>query len=173
MKILDSARSFFDGVSNLIAWAPIIFRDRDWDHSFLLKILEFKFRRMKKCLGAARHIDSDVVARELTDCADACHRILLDDYASEEFLAHSLRWGDSVCPKCGEFACRCYPVQGEEGGTIAYELVTQYQNAHTPEEEKQARQEFHNIVWLEGQRMQADLIFICSTMKARLFSWWD
>ena len=34
------------GVENLIKWFPIIWNDRDWDHVYLLRIMEKKMRQM-------------------------------------------------------------------------------------------------------------------------------
>lgn len=34
------------GIGNLFSWFPIIWRDRDWDHVFLLNMMEKKFARM-------------------------------------------------------------------------------------------------------------------------------
>lgn len=39
-------RNIIQGVKNLIAWFPVIWKDRDWDRSFLLRILQFKLKRM-------------------------------------------------------------------------------------------------------------------------------
>lgn len=37
---------FLQGIKNLIKWFPVIWNDRDWDHMYLLKMLEFKFSNM-------------------------------------------------------------------------------------------------------------------------------
>jgi hypothetical protein len=40
------------GVRNLWRWAPIIWRDRDWDHGYLSRILEFKLYTMYNYLNS-------------------------------------------------------------------------------------------------------------------------
>lgn len=41
-------KRFMYGVRNLIKWFPIIWRDRNWDNSFILNILKFKISDMSK-----------------------------------------------------------------------------------------------------------------------------
>ena len=44
-------RNFVCGVKNLIKWGPIIWRDRDWDDSFLFEIIKFKISNMSESHG--------------------------------------------------------------------------------------------------------------------------
>lgn len=39
------------GVRNLIKWLPIIWKDRDWDEYFLLRMMEKKFKNMSEYHG--------------------------------------------------------------------------------------------------------------------------
>jgi len=41
-------RNFVRGVKNLIKWGPIIWKDRDWDDSFLFEIIKFKISNMSE-----------------------------------------------------------------------------------------------------------------------------
>jgi len=40
-------RNIINGISNLIYWFKIIWKDRDWDYSFLLTILKHKLESME------------------------------------------------------------------------------------------------------------------------------
>ena len=40
--------NIYKGIKNLIKWAPIIWKDRDWDYSFTFKILKFKIENIKQ-----------------------------------------------------------------------------------------------------------------------------
>jgi hypothetical protein len=44
-------RNFVRGVKNLIKWGPIIWKDRDWDDSFLFEIMKFKISNMSESHG--------------------------------------------------------------------------------------------------------------------------
>lgn len=44
-------KDLYRGVKNLIKWFPVIWRDRDWDHSYIFKILEHKLKSQAKYIG--------------------------------------------------------------------------------------------------------------------------
>lgn len=37
-------RYLFESIKNLLRWFPVIFKDRDWDHTFILRILYYKIK---------------------------------------------------------------------------------------------------------------------------------
>lgn len=39
-------RDVYTGIKNVFVWLPIIWNDRNFDHEYLARIMEFKFRRM-------------------------------------------------------------------------------------------------------------------------------
>ena len=41
-------RDFIEGIKNLIKWFPIIWKDRNWDHSYIYEILKFKLKKTFK-----------------------------------------------------------------------------------------------------------------------------
>jgi len=45
-------RNFVDSVKNLIAWFPIIWKDRDWDDHYIFEVLKFKIKRQAKYIGS-------------------------------------------------------------------------------------------------------------------------
>lgn len=68
------------GVMNLFEWLPIIWFDRDWDHSFLLTLLEFKFSRMAKVQSNGHSMSGPRYAKQLRVCAELARRLNEDDY---------------------------------------------------------------------------------------------
>ena len=45
-----------NGIRNLIKWWPVIWRDRDWDHSYLSRLIEFKLVSMYVFLNSDRAV---------------------------------------------------------------------------------------------------------------------
>jgi hypothetical protein len=43
-------RDIKQGISNMVAYAPLIWRDRDWDYEFLYRMLLFKMKRMQPAI---------------------------------------------------------------------------------------------------------------------------
>ena len=69
------------GPYNLARWFKIIWYDCDWDHSFLLKILAYKFRRMAERQENARVVVSwGRQARQLRICQHLVERLNKDEY---------------------------------------------------------------------------------------------
>ena len=55
-----SLRSFFQNILRVFEWAPVIWKDRDWDYAFVDNILLYKYKRLYKQL----HKDSKFVQYE-------------------------------------------------------------------------------------------------------------
>ena len=76
MGIRDTVDDIFYGISNLCYWLPTIWRDRDWDHIYLSRILERKLSSMARCHEIyGHHVDHKEVARDLRICAEVFRRL--------------------------------------------------------------------------------------------------
>lgn len=69
----------YRGLRNVYRWAPVIWRDRDFDWSYLAEIMEYKLRRMGGVVNARRH------RREMLVCAELLRRLRADDYWQQEW----------------------------------------------------------------------------------------
>lgn len=64
-------------VRRICAWLPLLWRDRDWDQAFLVRIVEYKLRRMADCIERNQIVMSaDRTARDLRIAAEHLHRYL-------------------------------------------------------------------------------------------------
>ena len=92
-QLLHAFRQFRDGISNLIVWFPIIWKDRDWDHTFMLDILSFKLHRMNKYF----HSDDSFADRNYEPTKTAYQKLLfstiLVDYLKEQKY-HDVAFGE-------------------------------------------------------------------------------
>jgi len=73
-------RSIKDGIINIIRWTPIIWGDYDFDWEFLAKIMEYKLRRMSKCLNNGIAVNSDRQSRQTLICAELIKRLRADEW---------------------------------------------------------------------------------------------
>jgi hypothetical protein len=72
------------GISNLWAWLPIIWKDRDWDSWFIYQIIEFKLRRQSNYIGRKdRHTRAQEDAKDMLICADLINKVKDSYYDSE------------------------------------------------------------------------------------------
>lgn len=50
-KVREWYYDFTEGIRNIIRWAPVIYRDRDWDQHFIYEILKTKLEFQAKYIG--------------------------------------------------------------------------------------------------------------------------
>ena len=73
-------REFIQGIKNLIKWFPVIWKNRDWDHTFIYDILMFKLEQQAKYIGGKdRHMNAKRDAEIMLLCTK------LIDLSSNEF----------------------------------------------------------------------------------------
>ena len=48
--------NLYQNILRVFAWLPVIWKDRDYDHMFLMYILEFKLKRIRKHLQSSHAI---------------------------------------------------------------------------------------------------------------------
>lgn len=59
-------RNIFIGIKNIIEYTPIIYQDRDWDYQYLLYLMKFKLKRIRKCIKDDNIIvDAQKVSEEI------------------------------------------------------------------------------------------------------------
>lgn len=77
------------GIINLIVWFPIIWNDRQWDNSYLYKILIKKIELKERFFlsNESHTLNSDQVAKQLSQVKQALIRLYDEDYlAADEFI---------------------------------------------------------------------------------------
>lgn len=50
-------------IKNLIAWFPVIWKDRDWDRYYLYNIMIFKLNKMEKFFNSNKTFTADAKER--------------------------------------------------------------------------------------------------------------
>jgi hypothetical protein len=86
IAVVAPFRGVYYGIRDLVVYAPLIWRDRDWDSSFMLEIWEFKLRRMERHFRRyGHHLNSGRAADQMRLCAALCKRIHENNYLSHMF----------------------------------------------------------------------------------------
>lgn len=79
----------FYGIKNIITYAPLIYRDRDWDFSYIDIMLRFKLKRMSELLRIKdRHTTTQQHVKQINFCIKLLDRLIADDYTHPEYLNH-------------------------------------------------------------------------------------
>jgi hypothetical protein len=77
-------RYFLEGVRNIIRWIPTLYHDRDWDGSYILKILQKKIEHQRKELvNANRHTEVERDNRYMTLALNLLERVREEHYSLE------------------------------------------------------------------------------------------
>lgn len=155
--MLDTIRMYWEAVCRVLAWIPVIWRDRDYDYVFIYKILRYKLSRMEKACSIA--IDKHT-AEDLRLAQNLLKRLEEDNYAELEEKYHERRWG-MLDIKFTE-TCNPHVNLGE----------FYYEKAKSPEENAKANKEASDIGRRADKRRENDLDYLFFHMQKNIQRWW-
>ena len=174
MKILNNIiypfRDFYRRVKNILRWLPTIWRDRDWDDSYITEILikKLEFTRDFYLSDKAYSAEAGNVALEIQEAIDRLH-VTRDSWEFYEDPAL-----EQLEKKWGKTTFNFIPYKHDENGNVlSYEMKSETENVETSKDEEQYRKEFREA--LEDARKQ----YLKDKKKAYEFiaknidKWWD
>lgn len=85
--MLSTLKSLPARIQTILAWLPILWRDRDWDYAFLLRIIEFKISRMRRHHLKHSHAGKREIHRithHMRTCELLLKRLQNDEYLEAE-----------------------------------------------------------------------------------------
>lgn len=96
-------KDFYRGVVNLIKWLPIIWKDRDWDSSYIFKILEHKLKLQSKGIADRDiHVNAKRDSEIMLTCVKLMEKIREDYYQMEYTDYHKSKyWFEPIEDKPG------------------------------------------------------------------------
>lgn len=94
--MIDSIRNFFypvkrffSTIKNLLRWFPVIYRDRDWDDSYIFEILQFKLKNQADYISKRDFYEgAQIDARNMRICVNLIEKIKEGTYESEHMDYH-------------------------------------------------------------------------------------
>jgi len=85
-------KQFFRRIYNLYRWFPIIWKDQDWDHSYIFEIFKFKLKNQAEYIGTKdRHNSAKRDAEIMMLCVRLMDKIQNDYYEDEYHDYHTLK----------------------------------------------------------------------------------
>jgi hypothetical protein len=91
-------------IENIIGWSKVLWNNFDWDHAYLLEILEYKLQKMKKYFETSGFIEKeeyDKMIEKISICLDACKQLRNTEYEDilyekyyEKYPFHIDTWVD-------------------------------------------------------------------------------
>jgi hypothetical protein len=166
-------KKIIDGILNIIKWAHVIYKDRDWDGSFIFEILKFKLiQQRKELVGANRHTGVEDTNRYITLCLNLIERIQEETYNLEyqDFVRERIWFtdnGDETSTLNSEIEYENFT-----GYFLKYQIQTKRLVEKNPElalEENKMRLALR-LSDLNQSRCQALLFKI---LNEKINRWWD
>lgn len=152
--IKEKYYKFTQGIGNLIKWFPIIWRDRNWDESYLLEIMSFKMKQMAELNRNYGHaVNSDEIADQLYECSRLAQRIASNNYMDEAF-GDEIYLVDKTVMDFVE----------NENGTKALKFTG------LTEREKDRKFELYKK---QDNLLEKDIELLFDNMKKNIRTWWD
>ena len=97
MALGQQIRYFINSIKNLIRWAPIIWKDRDWDDWYIYTILETKLKHQAKYIGDKdRHTCAKRDAEVMRTCVRLIKKVKDEEYDGEwmDYHLSEYNWVD-------------------------------------------------------------------------------
>lgn len=151
-----------NGIKNIFRWFPIIWKDRDWDHYYLFKMLHFKLNKMEKCLRDGCHLNADETADKIKICTHLITRIIDDEYYNNVFKEHDKKWGKI------EINYKDY-VKDDR----LVECAMTRSNIKNKKDKEQERKEYRLIMNKPDELRKQDIQYLFKIMGKNILSWWD
>jgi hypothetical protein len=156
------------GISNLIKWFPIVWRDRDFDSAYIMEILLFKMRNCKNLLHSTLTENSDDErersTRLLGECIDLLNRVH-NDYVS--YIEPELKRFEEKWPKED---MELVPL---EDGRNLYKLVDKNAKDLTEEQLEQRKQDLRIHYKIAENNRKRDFENAMAIFVENYDYWWD
>lgn len=92
-----------DGIANVFAWLPTIYKDRHWDSSYIYEVLKKKIELQRKYIVSSnRHLSVPNDNYFMTVCLNLIERCQEDYYAIEYLDYHTSKFHFIPCNEEGE-----------------------------------------------------------------------
>ena len=161
-KIYDELRSIYRGIKNIFIWMPIVYNDRQWDHYYFLKMLEFKLNLMAECFKNEGHgVNAEKDAKRMKMCAELCRRLCEDDYAKIALEQHREKWGDL------NFECK--KIDDSEFSEVFMSRPKCISEEDKAKETIESKKIWEKEEFLKNQDKEK----LFDTIKKYILGWWD
>jgi len=158
-------KRFFRKCYNVIRWMPTIWRDEDWDSSFINEIFIKKLEHTRDFFLSDRTniAEAKRVANEIQTAIDLLHmtRDSWEFYECPVMQELDAKWGEGVL--------RFIPIPG----TDSSEMHIDHDGVKTPEDEKQYREEFRAGMIKAEKQYKKDKREAYKYLADHIDYWWD
>lgn len=150
-------------IKKTYSWYTNVFRhDYDFDGQCLFAIIEYKLKRLEKCLIDGYAFQSEKEMKALRIAIKISGRLKDDKYESIAYDRHDKKWGN--------IKTWLTPVNDESGNSY---FNSSRPNANTPEEKEQERKDFSAHYESAHIKMKKEEKLLYAILHKYLRFWWD
>lgn len=163
-------RDFYRRVKNVLRWLPTIWKDRDWDNSYITEILikKLELTRDFYLSGKAYSVEAEKIANEIQEAIDRLH-MTRDSWEFYEDPAM-----EHLQQKWGKTAFSFEPYEHDENGEVlTYEMKSKTEKVNTEEEEEQYNKEFRKTLDEARKQYKKDKKDAYKFIAKNIDKWWD
>jgi hypothetical protein len=163
-------RDFYRRVKNVLRWLPTIWKDRDWDNSYITEILikKLELTRDFYLSDKAHSVEAGNIAREIQDAIERLHM------TRDSWEFHEAPAMEELEQKWGLTAFSFEPYEcNENGEVITYEMKSKTEKVNTEEEEEQYRIEFGKALDEARKQYRKDKKDAYKFIAKNIDKWWD
>ena len=145
----------------VISYAPVLWRDRDWDHAYILLILEKKIKEVEKNFRTNSDFRKDQQKyKELVKALELLNLIIEDKVSEPLKDAHDAKWGSLIM----------YDLPYSDSST-----EIRFDRKHTrTEKEKQKERKEHDLLLKKISKLEKKTWDeLWSLLRDNLKHWWD
>lgn len=151
------------GIKNLISWFLIIWKDRQWDHTYIYIVLRHKLNLTEQMIRRdGIHINNKKDADKIKKCVLLLDRLLEDEYHENVYKNYYKKWGH---PEMN------FSDMEDKPGYSKLDII--YPNVETKKDEKLQSKQFRSLSLKEQELKDQDLKILFETMRKHIQTWWD
>lgn len=156
-------RSFKTGITNLVRWFPIVWKDRQWDHQFIYIALRHKLNLTEQFIRHhGIHVNNIADADKIKKCVILLDRLMKDEYHENAFKRHDEKWGGAELDW-----------KDLEDDSNRSELIITHPNVKTEKDKIKERKDFKLSIKKEQHLREQDLDLLFTLLRKHIQTWWD
>jgi hypothetical protein len=169
-------RYIYRKIRNLIRWTPIIWKDQDWDHTFIFEILKFKLKNQAKYIGGQdRHTTAKRDAELMMTCVRLIDRIQDGFYDGEYADYHEADFRFEDCEdKPGYSQLHIDEISNRFLEYFA-KYPIQYKRAIDPNTHWYYTEKTDKTIamWIGNENQKRAQTLLFKIMNEKIQGWWD
>jgi hypothetical protein len=158
---------FFEFLERVWKWLPVLWRDRNWDHAFILEVLEHKIKLTRECIGKYdRHTTAKRDCQNMRIAEILIRRIREDNYGDSFMEEHDAKWGKLEFRRDAPKDNVLFDNKFSKSGLVRANISSQ---EAWEKEGKEHKRIIDHCLYQKNQ----DYDYLFKHLKKHLEKWWD